>query len=123
MRVDSVTTEELLPCAVRTATATGSAVLIREYTQMVGVTLMSAIATAGDTLDVTIEDSADGSTGWAAVSGAAFTQVTASADATETIFVDSDATKAYVRAVGTIAGNGGESIAFGVALFGAKQSR
>jgi hypothetical protein len=123
MRIDSLTTEELLPCAVRTATATGSAVLIKDYTQMVGCTLLSSIATTGDTLDAKIQDSADGSTGWADVTGAAFTQVTASADLTETIFFDSNAVKAYVRAVGTIAGNGAESISFGVVLFGGKQTR
>ena len=122
MRVDSLTTEELLACAVRTASANGTGVDIHEYTGMVGCTLMSAIGTTGDTLDVKIQDSPDNST-WADITGAAFTQVTASADLTETIFFDSNAADAYVRAVATIAGNGGESIACGVSLFGGKQSR
>mgnify|MGYP003638441622 FL=1 len=122
MRIDALDTEELLPCAVRTASANGAGVLVREYVEMIGITLMSAIGTTGDTLDVKIQDSPDNSA-WADITGATFTQVTSAADAHETIFVQSGAADVYIRAVATIAGNGGESIACAVTMFGGKQSR
>lgn len=122
MRIDALDTIEVLPCAVRTATANGSAVDIREYVGRLALTLMSAAASAGDTLDVKVQDSANGSSGWADISGAAFTQVTSAADAHESISIDTNAAKRYIRVVATIAGNGGESIACGVTAFGQQQS-
>ena len=63
------------------------------------------------TLDAKIQDSADGSTGWADVTGAATTQLTA--DNTETsIDFDLHATRRYIRVVQTIAFTGGASPAW-----------
>ena len=55
------------------------------------------------TLDGKVQDSADGSTGWADVSGATATQVTASSNV-QNIVVDRSATKRYLRYVATVAG-------------------
>ena len=120
MRIGAITTAEVIACAVATSTVTGTGVNIKDYEGAVGFTLMSAATTAGDTLDVKLQDAPDNST-WTDIAGATFTQVVAGADAHETIFIQANAQDAYVRAVGTIAGDGGESVAFGVTLFGATQ--
>ena len=73
------------------------------------------------TLDVKMQDSADGSTGWADISGATFAQVTDAADLTEMItFVVGD-NKAFIRAVGTITGTT-PSVSAGVALIAERQA-
>ena len=88
--------------AARTSTVTGSA-----QDMIAGDGLVSVIQTVGavsgtsPTLDGAIEESADGSTGWAAISGATFTQVTAS---TNLQVISFQRTKRYLRYVGTIAG-------------------
>jgi hypothetical protein len=74
-----------------------------------GMEQLACIVQAGvsvsGTLDVVIEDSADGSTGWATVAGAVFTQLTATdAGAYGTIKLNSGTTKRYVRAAITIGG-------------------
>lgn len=121
-RLDAATVIEALANAVRTATVNGSAIDVKDFDKRIGFILSSAIMTAGDTLDVKIQQSTDGSTGWTDVTGATFTQVTAAADAFETIFVDTEATQRYLRVVGTIAG-ASPSVAFCVSLFGNKQVR
>ena len=121
IRVDALTSAEVIPCAVRTATVNGAAVNVREYVGRVAFTLASAAMTTADTLDVKIQGSADGSTGWADVAGATFAQVTDAADAYETITVEIGAHQPYVRAVGTIAGTT-PSVAFSVGMMGAKQN-
>jgi len=87
-----------------TATVTGAAVLVNHYTG--GLEIFQTVGTVSGTtptLDGKIQDSADGSTGWADVTGATWTQVTAS-DADQAIVVNVDSTKQYIRYVGTIAG-------------------
>lgn len=60
------------------------------------------------TFDVKIQDSSDGSTGWADVSGAAVTQITAdSAEGYKD--VDLSAAKQYIRVVAVMALSGGSS--------------
>ncbi len=122
MRLDALTYSEIAPTATRTTTLTGAAFDIHDYDGKYAFTLTSEAGTGTTpTLDGKIQDSADGSTGWADVSGATFTQVTDGADATETIFVDTDGVKAYIRFVGTIAGTT-PSFAFGVIGVGQKQN-
>lgn len=88
----------------KTATVTGAAVDIRDYTGSLKVIQdVGTVSGTTPTLDGKIQDSADGSTGWADVTGATFTQVTAS-DSQQAIGLDTRACKRYVRYVGTIAG-------------------
>ncbi len=123
MNVREITMVEALPTATRTATANGSAVNLVDYDGDVALTLMTAAGTGtSPTLDVKVQDSADGSSGWADVSGATFTQVTDAADAHETIYVDADNVKQYIRLVPTIAGTS-PSFACGVNMAGKKIQR
>jgi hypothetical protein len=96
-----------------TATVTGSAVDIRQYLGQFEI--FSAVGTVSGTtptLAGKIQHSVDGSTSWGDVSGATFTQVTAS-DASETITISADSSRGYVRYVGTI---GGTSPSFDLAV-------
>lgn len=56
---------------------------------------------ASATVDYKVQDSDDGSTGWADVTGAAITQITAS-DTGARVAVDCERTKRYLRAVLTV---------------------
>lgn len=119
---NGTTQAEVLPAARRTASANGSAVDMQDFIGRVAFILMtSAGGGTSPTLDVKLQDSADGSSGWADISGATYTQVTDSADATESIGVKIDEVKRYVRAVATI---GGTSPTFdsGVCVVGKKQN-
>lgn len=66
-----------------------------------------AVGAAGaGTCDVKVQDSADGSTGWADVSGAAFTQVTGSDDNTVQIGMlklDGNTVRRHIRISSTVA--------------------
>lgn len=116
---DITTLMNLLPSAARTATVTGSAVDIQLMSGRCAVILDSAAGTGTTpTLDVVIQDSDDGSTGWATVS--TFAQVTNAAAVQTKNSLDSNGTKRYVRAVGTITGTS-PSFAFSVNLLGARQ--
>jgi hypothetical protein len=105
-RINKVNLSQLAPCDVVSSTITGSAVDIRELEGDVLFTQFSdATNGANVTLDGKIQDSADGSTGWADVSGATFTQVDNTAGgAMEQISVPANSMERYVRYVGTIAG-------------------
>lgn len=121
LTMDATTVTELLATATRTTTATGSAFDIHDYDGRYQIILTSSVGTGTTpTLDVKVQDSADGSTGWADLSGATFTQVTDAADSTEAITIDTDTAKAYIRIVGTIAGTT-PSFSFGVVGVGATQ--
>lgn len=97
--------EELLPIAARTSTANGGAVDVRKYDGIALFTHQSAAGTGTTpTLGVKLQDSADGSTGWADIPGATFAQVTDAADTTELIQVNLGNVKRYIRAVATIGG-------------------
>lgn len=111
-------TINLLPMQDVQATANGTGVDVRHFVGELALYL-AAKATAGTspTLDVTIEESDDDSS-YAAVSGAAFTQVTdadTSAAVLHKITLDVNARKRYLRAVKTA---GGTDPAFDVACFG-----
>jgi hypothetical protein len=87
-------------CA-NTAAATGSAVNLMasdfdgpmEFTQNIGAVTGTIVGK--------IQDSADGSTDWQDVSGAAFASV-GTANNTQRIVVNAQATRGYVRYLGTI---------------------
>ncbi|MGA0208264.1 MAG: hypothetical protein ACO3LT_10805 [Ilumatobacteraceae bacterium] len=103
-----------------TSTVTGTAVDIRQYFGK--LELFQAVGTVSGTsptLDGKIQDSADGSTGWGDVSGATFTQVTASDDE-QSITISADSSKGYIRYVGTIAGT---SPSFDLAVVGFGQQK
>lgn len=106
--------------AARTSTVTTSAVDVRTYKggfiiqQLVGV-----VSGTTPTLDGKIQTSADGSTGWTDISGATFTQVTAT-DSFQKLGIVENQTLGYIRYVGTIAGTT-PSFTMGVAFLGAKE--
>ena len=100
----------LLPTAARTATGQGAAINLLDYEGVVAVLLDSA-AGGGTTptLDVSFEESDDGSTNWTAVPAAAinegtnFTQVVAAASQQIRHFNVSER-KQYLREAHVIAG-------------------
>lgn len=109
----------LIPAAAgRATTTTGTGVDISACRGSIAICLNSAAASAGDTLDVTIEESDALGSGYTAVTGAAFTQVTSAAASQQVMALNADSLKKYIRAVGTIAGNGSESIIFSVHALG-----
>lgn len=83
-----------------TAAATGSAVDLNDYEGEIAVVQDVAAGGTGS-IDGKLQDSADGSTGWADIAGATFTQVTTGASL-QKIAVKSDECKRYIRYVGTI---------------------
>jgi hypothetical protein len=112
-----VTLNSLHPTAARTTTTNGSAVDVRSQKGIAPVILDSAAGTGtSPTLDVKIQDSADGSTSWADVTGATFTQVI-NAASQQKIGLDLDATRGYIRAVATIGGTS-PSFTFSVSALG-----
>lgn len=105
MRLDALTFTEVLAPLARTATANGTAIDMHDYTGKYGFILTTTAGTGTTpTLDLTIEDSADGSTGWATVTNGTFAQVTDAADYSGVLWVEVDAQKKYLRATATIAG-------------------
>lgn len=93
----------IAPAVAVTADGNGAAVDVTNY---IGKALLhldaSATAGADNTLDVKLQHSADG-TSWADA-GVAFAQVTNAAASLQTVEVDVDRFKKYVRAVDDVAG-------------------
>ncbi|MEY2409068.1 MAG: hypothetical protein QOF48_1738 [Verrucomicrobiota bacterium] len=85
----------------KTTTQTSAALDIIDYEGDLLVLQSVGTLTAG-TCAGTIEDSADGATGWAAVSGATFAAV--AANQLQELKLDKRSCKRYVRYVGTLAG-------------------
>lgn len=102
--------------ASQASTVTGSAVDLIDYEGPVAITQNHGTGTG--TLDGKIQDSADGSTGWADVSGATFSQSTTTADC-KTLAINPKQIKRYIRYVGTIV-TGPQNVA--VTLVGMKKS-
>ena len=102
--------------ASQASTVTGSAVDLLDYEG--GVAIVQSHGTGTGTLDGKIQDSADGSTGWADVSGAAFTQSTTTADV-KVLALNPKQVKRHIRYVGTIV-TGPQNVA--VVLVGVKKS-
>jgi|GEM_PF-960733 len=109
-----ITAFVLAAAASNTSTLTGSAVLISGYRGVLKIILNSSAATAGTnpTLDVKVQHSVDGSTGWADT-GSAFTQVTTVAGL-QTLGIDTRALHAYIRIIGTIGGTASPAFTYGV---------
>lgn len=105
--------------AARTATVTATGVDIRGYKG--GLLFVQSVGTVSGTtptLDGKLQQSSDNST-WSDISGATFTQVTATGSYTA-IGIDVRQTGGYVRYVGTIAGTS-PSFTMGVTLLGQKE--
>lgn len=103
MQPGNITVKSIVPVATFTADANGSAVDVSEYDGPVAVMLNASAGTGDMTLDVKLQNSADGSTGWADVTGAAFTQVTTTASSQKLVFNPAETLK-YVRAVIDVGG-------------------
>lgn len=107
--------------AARTATLTSSAVNLTTYKGGVIVEqLVGVVSGTNPTWDGKIQTSADGSTGWTDLTGATFTQVTAT-DSFQKIGFDVRDTLGYVRYVGTIGGTSTPTFTMGVSLLAAKE--
>jgi hypothetical protein len=107
--------------AVTATTTNGTALDIRDW-DGIAIIVLDAKNVAGvtPTLDVKIQDSADGSTGWADVTGAAFPQVS-TAQSPAIITLDVNACKQSIRTVATIGGTSTPSFIWSVNLIGEKK--
>ena len=98
----------LHPTATETTTFTGATTNIADLKDFDGgiqIILDSGAAAASGTMTGKIQDSADGSTGWADVTGGSFTAV-AQAVSKQVLTINRDGIKRYIRFVGTIAASG-----------------
>lgn len=102
--------------AAATANATGAAVDLKDYEGAVVIVQNHGLGTG--TLAGKIQDSADGSTDWTDVTGAAFVGSTTTADI-QAIALQSKQVRRYVRYLGTIV-TGPQIV--GVSLTGVKKS-
>lgn len=117
----AATLYNLASIAANTATLTGAAVDVRDIEGDIAIVQdVGVVSGTAPTLDGKIQDSDDGSTGWADVTGATFTQVTAS-NSKQKIVVSASAAKRYVRYVGTIAGTS-PSFTLGVTGLGRRKT-
>lgn len=106
--------------AARTSTLTTSSVDVRSYKGgLIVEQLVGVVSGTTPTLAGKIQTSADGSTGWADITGETFTSVTAT-DSFQKIGFDVRETHGYIRYVGTIAGTT-PSFTMGVVLLGQKE--
>lgn len=124
LKMGHATIQQVEANDVRSTTLTGTAIDIKDYVGDIAFIQHSDATNGADvTLNGKIQNSADGSTGWADITGATFTEVDNTAGgAFESIIVKADAVARYVRYVGTIAGTT-PSFAFGVGMAGYKQER
>ena len=110
------TVTSLSASASQASTVTGAAVDLLAYEGPVAIVQNHGAGTG--TLDGKIQDSADGSTGWADVAGAAFASSTTTADI-QKLVLQSKQVKRFIRYVGTIV-TGPQNVA--VDLIGIKKS-
>lgn len=99
----------LHPVAQETATFTGATTNIADLQSFDGdiqIILDSTAAAASGTMTGVIQGSADGSTGWATVTGGAFAVVTNAAASKQVMTLSKDDIPRYIRFVGTIAASG-----------------
>lgn len=97
------TVKSIVPVATFTADANGSAIDVSEYDDNVAVILSASAGTGDMTLNVKLQGSVDGSTGWADITGAAFAQVTTTASVQKIVLNVASSNK-YVRAVVDVGG-------------------
>lgn len=117
--------DTLLACDSRTASANGTGVDLEGSTGAEGeafVILFSDAASAGTnpTLDVKLQESDALGSGYTDISGATFTQVT-NAASEQKITINTNDTKRYLRAVGTIGGTNSPAFTYAVGLIYAKK--
>lgn len=120
--VVQMTPVELAAIAVRTATFTGTAVNVKAYEGQ-GKVILHGLRTTGD-LAVTIEESADGSTGWTTCTTDVFAGFTAVAAGTTFLQygnLNLSKVKAFIRVVGTASNT--PSHTYGVTLTGPEKYR
>jgi len=104
MKMKNIIPTTILGAAAVTATANGAGVDVSDFAGPVKFTLDSSAGGGGDhTLDAKLQESDDNVT-FTDVVGGAFTQVTNAAAAFETLTINGDGLKQYVRGVDTIAG-------------------
>jgi len=106
MKAKNVKPISILGAARVTATANGAGVDVSEYEGDVKFTLDSSAGGGGDhTMDTKLEHS-DDNVSFVDVTDAVFTQVTNAGPAFESIIVNADGLKKFVRGAETIAGTG-----------------
>lgn len=89
----------LAPAASQASTFTSAAVDLIEYDQPMVIEQNHGTSTG--TLDGKLQDSADGTTGWADIAGAAFAQSTTTPDV-QKIALNAGNNRRFIRYVGTI---------------------
>jgi hypothetical protein len=106
----------------RTATLTGTAFDVTAYEGVALVVLTAGAKTAGTnpTLDVKVQhcETSDGT--FADITGAAFTQVTTVAGV-QTLALDMNAVKKYIKVIGTLGGTDTPTFPYGVQFIGIKK--
>ena len=112
----AASTVSLTASASQASTVTGAAVDLLDYEGGVAIVQNHGLGTG--TLDGKIQDSADGSTGWADITGAVFSQSTTTADV-KVLAINAKQVRRYIRYVGTIA-TGPHLVS--VSLIGVKKS-
>ena len=110
------TVTHLSASASQASTVTGAAVDLSGYDAPLAI--IQSHGTGTGTLDGKLQHSADGSTGWADISGAAFTQSTTTADV-KVLALNPTSVNRYIRYVGTIV-TGPQNV--GVVMIGMKKS-
>ena len=113
----------LAPVAARTSTLTGAALDLLLYDGL-GEIVLHGLRTTGD-LTPTIEDSADGSTGFAVIAtsalSSAFTAITTGTDFIQARTLDVAIVKRFIRFIGTAANT--PSHTYGATFGGMKKYR
>jgi len=108
--------------AARTSTLTGTAFDLLEYEgPLMVVQHVGVVSGTTPTLDGKIQASDTSGGSYADVSGATFTQVTAS-NSFQSMLIDASAVKRFIKYIGTIAGTT-PSFTFGVSIVGIKKYR
>lgn len=114
---------DFLPLATLAAlTATGgtAAVDVTAFHGRAKVLLTHSAALTGDTCDVKLQHSANG-TDWTDVAGGAFAQITAAAAGQQVIEIDIDKLNPSLRLHATMAGTAGFSVSLAASLVGKRQ--
>ena len=91
----------LAPTVNQVGTATGSAINLKTSNFTGPVLITQDVGAANGTLNGKIQDSADGSTGWADLTGAVFAEVSSS-NQTAGITIMAEGTRGYIRYVGEV---------------------
>lgn len=108
MRIKNLVLLAIAACAKVTASGNGTGVDVSDYVGDVKFTLdSSAGGGTTPTLDVKLQESDDDAT-YTDVTGGAFTQVTDAGPAFQSLTINVDGLKKYVRAVDTVTGTSPE---------------